>query len=114
MLNDAVLLRLQRATGIDLSAAAVRGAVKRRMKDCAMVDHGAYVHRVLHDGEELDALIDLVVVPETWFFRDAEALTAACAFVQKKLTTAPALARPLRLLSIPCASGEEPASLAMA
>lgn len=114
MLNDAILVRLQRATGIDLSSMAVSGAVKQRMKDCALVDHGAYAHRALHDGEELDALIDLVVVPETWFFRDAEALTAACAFVQEKLTSAPTSTRPLRLLSVPCASGEEPASLAMA
>ncbi len=114
MLNDALLQRLKRATGLDLSHVAVNGAVKQRMKDCAIADHGAYAQRVLHHEGELSALIDQVVVPETWFFRDAEAFTAAVAFVQTKLTAAPARSRPLRLLSIPCASGEEPASLAMA
>ena len=114
-MNEAVFLRLKRATGLDLSRVAVNGAVRRRMKDCATADHEAYTHQVLHDDDELNALIDQVVVPETWFFRDAEAFTAAVAFVQQKLAAArQAPPRPLRLLSIPCASGEEPGSLAMA
>ena len=114
MLNQALLLRLKQATGLDLSRVAVNGAVRQRMKDCATADHAVYTHRALHDGNEFNALIDQVVVPETWFFRDAEAFTAAVAFVQKKLSFGTARSRPLRLLSIPCASGEEPGSLAMA
>ncbi len=114
MLNGAVWARLQRATGIDLSAAAVSAAVKRRMKARGITDHATYERLLLSDAAELDGLIDLVVVPETWFFRDADALTATCVFVRQKRATAQPLARPLRLLSIPCASGEEPASLVMA
>lgn len=114
MLNEALFLRLKRATGLDLSLAAVSAAVQCRMKDCAMGQHGAYAHHALHDDDELHALIDQVVVPETWFFRDAEAFTAAVALVQQKLADGQGRTRPLRLLSLPCASGEEPASLAMA
>ncbi len=114
MLNQALLLRLKQATGLDLSRAAVNSAVKQRMKDCATTDHESYAQRALHNHDELNALIDQVVVPETWFFRDTEAFMAAVAFVQKKLASQPLRTRPLRLLSIPCASGEEPGTLAMA
>ena len=114
MLNQALMLRLKQATGLNLTRTAVLGAIKQRMKDGATTDHNAYVQRALHDSDELSALVDQVVVPETWFFRDGEAFHAAVAFVQKKLATVPLRTRPLRLLSIPCASGEEPGSLAMA
>lgn len=114
MLNEALFRRLKQATGLDLSRVAVNGAIKQRMKNCATDDHGIYTHRALQDNDELNALIDQVVVPETWFFRDTEAFTAAVAFVQQKLTLGTARSRPLRLLSIPCATGEEPSSLAMA
>ena len=106
MLNQALLLRLKQATGLDLSREAVNSAVKQRMKDCATTDHESYTQRALHDSDELNALIDQVVVPETWFFRDTEAFLAAAAFVQKRIASQPLRTRPLRLLSIPCASGE--------
>jgi len=52
-------------------------------------------------------------VPETWFFRDREPFAALSRFaVTEWLTANPA--RPLRLLSAPCATGEEPYSMAMA
>lgn len=113
MLNEPLFLRLKRATGLDLSHVAVNAAVKQRMKDWAMGDAAAYSQQALQDNDELNALIDQLVVPETWFFRDAEAFTAAVSFVQKKLAGS-VRPRPLRLLSVPCASGEEPGSLAMA
>lgn len=107
-------MRLKRATGLDLCRVSVSGAIRRRMKDCALADQEVYAQRALQDNDELQALIDQIVVPETWFFRDAEAFTTAVAFVQQKLAVQPLRSRPLRLLSIPCASGEEPGSLAMA
>lgn len=114
MLNEALFQRLKQATGLDLSRAAVSAAVRQRMKDGATAHQAAYDQQALQDADELHALIDQLVVPETWFFRDAEAFTAAVAWVQQKLASGPGRTRPLRLLSIPCASGEEPGSLAMA
>jgi chemotaxis protein methyltransferase WspC len=58
-------------------------------------------------------LIEDVVVSETWFFRNHEALTT---FVQLLTTAWPVAAQdhPRRVLSVPCATGEEPYSIAIA
>ncbi|GFK93103.1 putative biofilm formation methyltransferase WspC [Fundidesulfovibrio magnetotacticus] len=47
------------------------------------------------------------VVQETWLFRDPEAFRALARL-------APALPRPVRVLCVPCSTGEEPAGAAMA
>jgi chemotaxis protein methyltransferase WspC len=57
-------------------------------------------------------LLESLVVTESWFFRDQEAFAALAELGRERLAShAPAT---LRLLSFPCASGEEPYSIAMA
>ena len=53
-----------------------------------------------------------VVVAESWFFRDPQVFP----FVRRFVATLAALPgrQPVRILSAPCAAGEEPYSLAMA
>ena len=101
---------LRRATGMDLSEPTVQRAVQRRMQTLALADSADYLARLR--GPELEALVELVVVPESWMFRDPEAFALAASFVRARLASAPA--RMLRILSIPCAGGEEPYSIAMA
>jgi chemotaxis protein methyltransferase WspC len=62
--------------------------------------------------DERLALIEALVVPETWFFRDREAFVTLARLANEKL--ARDAARVLRVLSVPCSSGEEPYSAAMA
>ena len=106
---------LERSMGLDaasIGASAVRGAVKERMSIRHLCDGYAYWDLVRSSASELQALIEAVVVPETWFFRDPEAFAELARIAQKE-----ALARPdgtFRLLSLPCSSGEEPYSMAMA
>ncbi|KQR87362.1 hypothetical protein ASG35_24620 [Burkholderia sp. Leaf177] len=60
----------------------------------------------------LQALIESVVVPETWFFRDSEAFNALVTLARTRLADQPS--RPLRILSMPCSTGEEAYTIAMA
>jgi chemotaxis protein methyltransferase WspC len=99
--------RLRAATGLDLSVDAVERAVRERMQRT-----GAGLDYDPQPGTaEFDALVDLVVVPESWIMRDPAVFEAALRFVQRRLLTHPG--RPVRVLSLPCAGGEEPYSLAM-
>ena len=76
----------------------------------ALTDPAVYLAQL--KGAELDALTELVVVPESWMFRDPEAFNAVATFVRARTAAAPG--RVVRILSIPCAGGEEPYSIAMA
>ena len=77
MLTARIGLSLRQATGLAISPATLAYAVKQRMKQCAITHGDAYAARFEQDSGELAALIELVVVPETWFFRDPEAFRVA-------------------------------------
>jgi chemotaxis protein methyltransferase WspC len=101
---------LRRATGLDLPAESVERAVRKRMARLGLPDRAAYCR--LLAGAELDALAELVVVPESWMFRDPAAFDAAVEVVRERLARQPG--HVVRILSLPCAGGEEPYSMAMA
>ncbi|MCC8393354.1 chemotaxis protein CheR [Paraburkholderia sp. MMS20-SJTR3] len=64
----------------------------------------------------LQALVETLTVPETWFFRDADAFRALARLAHERLNDrlrTPGHARPLRILSLPCSTGEEPYTIAM-
>lgn len=104
---------LRHSTGLTVSKQAAARAVKQRMELCGVADEQAYLDGIT--AAELTQLVELVVVPESWLFRDAQAFYAAVDFVQQRVAAAGRDAmRPVRILSIPCAGGEEPYSMAMA
>jgi len=80
---------------------------------CDLPDRHAYWERVCGSTAERQALIEAVVVSETWFFRDREAFTTEAA-IGHALWLRSDASRVLRLLSLPCATGEEAYSMAMA
>lgn len=107
----ALFNRLRLETGMTLAQSAIEHVVRRRMHEIGADKLNTYVLHALSDEQELSALIDQIVVPETWFFRDADAFSAAASFVAELIRKG---RRPVRLLSIPCATGEEPYSMAIA
>jgi chemotaxis protein methyltransferase WspC len=106
---------LKQSIGLDpasIGVSAIDRAVQERLTARQLHDRDEYWTLVRTSAPELQALIEAVVVPETWFFRDAEALAAAVRLVRDGcLVSDKSL---IRIMSLPCATGEEPYSLAMA
>lgn len=73
---------------------------------------GDYLNLLLKSRSEYQELIELLVVSETWFFRDRAALDFLIAHVRTDETKR--RLRPWRVLSMACATGEEAYSMAMA
>ncbi|KGE07865.1 MCP methyltransferase [Burkholderia gladioli] len=93
-------------------AAAASPAVMQRARQLNDEDLDAHWRLLLASADEQRALIEQCVVPETWFFREREAFVALAARALERLRAEPSL--PLRVLSAPCSTGEEPYSAAMA
>ncbi len=65
-----------------------------------------------NNPKSLQELIEEVKVPETWFFRDIESFNYLTKFASVKLRSNNTL--PIKILSAPCSTGEEPYSIAIA
>ena len=116
MVVSEIELLLQSAMGLQVDTigrSSLERAVHRRMKALNLHEPVAYVQRLKQASAELNELIEEVVIPETWFFRDTQPFEA----LLQHLADREWQRRPdvyLRLLSAPCATGEEPYSLAIA
>jgi chemotaxis protein methyltransferase CheR len=97
------------------SEAGLRLAILARLDELGNLDAAAYVERLERgDREELRALLPLVTVGKTEFFRDASQVKALRTTVLPQLLSqARSEQRPLRIWSAGCATGEEPFSIAM-
>ncbi|SEO58723.1 chemotaxis protein methyltransferase WspC [Duganella sp. CF517] len=100
---------LHAATGLSLSKSEVDRAIRQRVEVTGARDAAAYLKDIA--PKELEALVELVVVPESWFYRDQQAFHAAADYLAARLASAPE--RLLRILTVPCAGGEEPYTMAM-
>lgn len=87
-------------------------AAKQRMRHLKLHDLAAYERQVRQSQAELQELIEEVIVPESWFFRDMRPFEWLRGHIRQRWLSAPA-SQHLRILSVPCASGEEPYSIAI-
>ena len=96
-----------------VSSSLISRAVRLRMVELGL-GHLSDYESVLSGSEaELQALIEEVVIPESWFFRDKLPFR----FLQEQaraLWLGNPARSPLRVLSMPCAGGEEPYSIVIA
>lgn len=109
---------LGRRIGLDpasLGPNALANLVAERARALG-VDREHYAGTLATRPEEFNLLVEKLVVPETWFFRGAGLFEELARIVAEERGQKPTATgdRPFRALSVPCASGEEPYSLAMA
>jgi chemotaxis protein methyltransferase WspC len=112
----AIAALLRQRVGFDANIIGDRKiikAVQARQTICNLPDAEAYLKTVQHSAQEFAQLVEQLVVPETWFFRDRKPFDFLVRAVRSG--EMPQLGvRKLRVLSAPCSTGEEPYSLAIA
>jgi chemotaxis protein methyltransferase WspC len=103
---------LTRQIGLDpetVGPSLIARGLQARMAALGLTNHGDYELLVRGSSRELQELVEEIVIPESWFFRDERPFN----LLQELVWTRWA-GRPLRGLSLPCAGGEEPYSIAIA
>ena len=105
---------LKRTMGLDIQSIG-RPMLERALHDrrgkSGSNDLDAYWLLLQMSEQEQLHLIESVIVPETWFFRNREAFNEMAQLALQRSANA---SQPLRVLSLPCSTGEEPYSIAMA
>jgi chemotaxis protein methyltransferase WspC len=107
---------LKERIGLDVTSvgpAIIERAVRQRSTASKALTADEYWHTLLGSQDEQQALIEAVIVPETWFFRYPESFATLAKLATKRLNDINNM-RALRILSLPCSTGEEPYSIAMA
>lgn len=107
--------KLRSRIGLDagsIGSGLIERAVRLRMKEHSLERVEDYERLIENESVEWERLLESVVVTETWFFRDGGPFTALTRLVRDCAQNH--LATPVRILSVPCSSGEEPYSIVMA
>lgn len=113
MVQAAIETMLRQKIGLDansIGSRTIARAVEQRRLACGLSDQTSYLYHLQRSAQELEELIETVVVPETWFFRDKEPFVYLSQYVTTEWLKASSI---LRVLSVPCSTGEEPLSIAM-
>jgi len=106
---------LRERIGLDpasVGSSAINRTARLRMKALGVAVFEEYVKLAEKSRAEWTELVEAIVVTETWFFRDRDPFNAFVQLVKEHGPTAHG--GRLRVLSVPCSSGEEPYSLVMA
>lgn len=115
MIHSAIATLLHHTIGLDaasIGTEAIAHAVRQRIKACGLSNEADYWWHLQESTTELTALVETVVVPETWFFRDRQVFQYLSQQVRSSWISKQ-MDRLLRVLSVPCSTGEEPYSIAI-
>jgi chemotaxis protein methyltransferase WspC len=108
-----IIALLRETLGLDVASVGVRlveRAVQRRVTANKLGDVLQYADLLRCSETEWQSLLEEVVIPETFFFRYPESFSALRQIVADPF---PFGTRKVRVLSVPCSTGEEPYSIAM-
>ena len=115
MPDFAIEALLQKTMGLKVTSigkSTLDRSIQARMKALSIDDKSDYVEKLKSSALELRELIEEVVIPETWFFRDKNPF-----LVLNRYLVTEWMPRHrnniLRILSVPCSTGEEPYSITM-
>ncbi|MHB8520991.1 MAG: CheR family methyltransferase [Limisphaerales bacterium] len=112
---EGITALLQRRIGLNdqaLGRRVVEHAIQRRLAQRELACAEEYWLELRQSDAELAHLVDELVVPESWFLRDRKPFQLLGEYASR-LRRNPLRKGPLRVLSAPCAAGEEPYSVAM-
>ncbi|WP_017904994.1 CheR family methyltransferase [Pseudomonas asplenii] len=107
---------LKERIGLDVASVGpliIQRAVRQRCTQLQMETSEQYWDRLQASVDEQQALIEAVIVPETWFFRYPESFATLARLATERQEQLRGM-RALKILSLPCSTGEEPYSIAMA
>ena len=113
VLRNPVVKFLQAHIGLDPESLGVRvlgDCLSDLARDFPGRSYAAIALSAQQDAAVFDQVVAHFSVNESWLFRNAEQFAQLRQFVQSRAQARP---RPLNVLSLPCASGEEPASIAI-
>ena len=87
--------------------------IRHRMAQLHVTSFATYIHYLDRNADEYKALLDVILINVTSFFRDPEAWNQVRETVLPRLIEEAASNQSLRIWSAGCSSGEEPYTLAM-
>lgn len=111
MSHELIAEQLKKAMGLHsptVGMVTVSSAIEKRMRICEINTDNEYLMRICSDHDEMKELIEAVIIPETWFFREPQPYPYILDYLQKQNIN-----DTINILSIPCSTGEEPYSIAM-
>lgn len=86
----------------------VSSAIDRRMRAREYDADEKYLAEIRSNPTEMKELIEAVLIPETWFFRESEPYEYVLKYIEQSRNK-----HVVNILSLPCSTGEEPYSIAM-
>ena len=108
-----IIALLRQTIGLDVASVGlslIERAVKERIRANNLRDVSQYADLLPRSQAELQSLVEVVVIPETFFFRYPKSFTALRQIVGEQFLGG---TLKMRVLSVACSTGEEPYSIAM-
>ena len=116
MIDEQIKSIVQRYCGIDLNilgSPLLQQTLRHRMLETGTARDSEYVALLTRSDDEVQCLVNELTVPETWFFRDEKPFELLAKWGSEERLHKVNSGKLLKILSVPCASGEEPYSIAI-